>query len=77
MWRDTCADKDSFEVYIDNVAVEATADFVDVGSAYLFEFPSGEAGKITVRPTKRTDKPIVELYCNDAIVAQDEREEKK
>lgn len=71
------SDKDSFEVYVDNVAVEASADFVDVGSAYLFDVPSGESGKITVKPTKRTDKPIVELYCNGTLMPQSGQEEKK
>lgn len=70
-------DKDTFEVYIDNVAVEAAADFVDVGSAYLFDLPGGEAGKITVKPTKRTDKPVVELFVNDRLVGTDDSGSKK
>ena len=59
-----------FEVYIDNVAVACAADFVDVGSAYLFELPSGEPGKITVKPTKRTDRPVVELFVNNTRVGR-------
>ena len=64
------SDKDSFEIYVDNYAVEAHASFADVGSAYLFELPSGERGEIRVRPTKRTDRPIVELFVDgDAVDA--------